>query len=153
MSWDDLAAGRECPFDWPRSEPNDYWDSVDQLSISTLCLLKNQAYRGQCILIFDPRHVIRLDQLSDDEWSRYMDDLQRVIRTIVSVCTPDHLNVASEGNVIPHLHWHVVPRYKSDARWGGPIATTTIEEMAQETLAAEERAAIIEELRSSLRGA
>lgn len=150
MNWDDLAAGRGCPFDAPRSERNDHWDSVAQLSVSTLCLLKNQAYRGRCILIFDPRHVVRLDQLGGDEWSGFINDLQRSIEAIVSVCEPDHLNVATEGNVIPHLHWHIVPRYRSDPRWGKPIATTTIEEMAHETLPDDEHEAVIAAIRSRL---
>ena len=51
MNWDDLEKGKECPFDVPRTEPNDYWDSVVQMNISTLCLLQNQAYRGHCILV------------------------------------------------------------------------------------------------------
>lgn len=148
MSWDDLVAGRGCPFDQSRTEPNDYWDSVAKLSVSTLCLSKNQAYRGQCILIFDPRHVTRLDELSTDEWNAYMDDLNRAINAIAAACRPDHLNVASEGNVIPHLHWHIVPRYKSDPRWGGPITMTTMEEMAYETLKDCDRASLILALRS-----
>ena len=150
MNWDDLAKGHSCPFDRPRSGRNDYWDSVAELGISTLCLLKNQAYRGQCILIFDPRHVIRLDQLVPAEWDSFMGDLNRAIKAIFSICRPDHLNVASEGNVIPHLHWHIIPRYRSDPRWGAPITMTTAEEMAHETLPEEDRALLISEIRAQL---
>jgi diadenosine tetraphosphate (Ap4A) HIT family hydrolase len=41
------------------------------------------------------------------------------------------MNYASPGNVMPYLHWHLVPRYKIDPRWGGPIYTTRPEEMLQ----------------------
>ena len=46
-----------------------YWDLVGQLSVSSLYLTKNQTYRGQCQLIFDSRHVARVDQLSRPEWT------------------------------------------------------------------------------------
>jgi diadenosine tetraphosphate (Ap4A) HIT family hydrolase len=123
---------------------------VAELSTSTLCLSKNQVYRGQCILVFDPRHVTRLDHLSTEEWVAFMRDLNRAMKAIVSVCQPDHVNVASEGNVIPHLHWHIVPRYKGDPRWGGPITMTTMEEMPYANISSEERAALIAKLRSTL---
>lgn len=150
MNWDELVAGNGCPFDRPRKEPNDYWDSVTELSASTLCLLKNQAYYGRCILIFDPRHVTRLDELAIDEWRLFTDDLQRSVQAIVGICEPDHVNVACEGNVIPHLHWHVVPRYRGDPRWGAPITMTTMEEMAYASLPEEDRAALIAKLRAAL---
>jgi diadenosine tetraphosphate (Ap4A) HIT family hydrolase len=150
VTWDELAGGKECPFDLPRAEPNDYWDSVIRLSTSTLCLLKNQAYRGQCILIFDLRHAIRLDDLSAAEWSGLMNDLHQATKAVAAVCCPDHVNVACEGNVIPHLHWHIIPRYKSDPRWGAPITMTTMDEMAHAKLPDVERSELIDELRSSL---
>ena len=50
-----------CPFDTPRPANNEHWDLIDTLSISSLYLSKNQTYRGQCQLIFDSRHVARLD--------------------------------------------------------------------------------------------
>src|SRR5690606_2355325 len=36
---------------------------------------------------------------------------------------PDKINLASLGNVVPHLHWHVIPRWHDDrhfpnAVWG-----------------------------------
>lgn len=148
--WDALAAGEDCPFDPPRVEPNDHWDTVRRLDISTLCLLTNQAYRGHCILIFDARHVIRPDLLSAEEWSAWTGDLYKCTRAIVRVCKPDHINIESMGNVVPHLHWQIIPRYRDDGRWGAPIWTTTIEELAERRLAADERAGLIERLRIAL---
>lgn len=150
MNWDDLAAGKECPFDVPRTEPNDFWESVISLRVSTLCLLHNQAYRGHCILIYDPKHVVRPDALTADEWSAFADDAYRATKALVKVCRPDHVNVECLGNQIPHLHWHIVPRYKSDPRWGGPITMTTIAEMAHEVLPGAERRQLITDLQSSL---
>lgn len=34
---------------------------------------------------------------------------------------PDHMNYELLGNSVPHLHWHIAPRYKTDPRWGRPI--------------------------------
>jgi diadenosine tetraphosphate (Ap4A) HIT family hydrolase len=34
---------------------------------------------------------------------------------------PDKVNLASLGNVVPHLHWHVIPRFFDDAHYPGPI--------------------------------
>jgi len=38
---------------------------------------------------------------------------------------PDKINLASFGNMVPHLHWHVIPRYRDDRHfpesvWGTP---------------------------------
>lgn len=74
MNWDKLAHGIDCLFDVPRIEPNPYWESVRTLRVSTLCLLRNQTYRGHCNLIFDPRHVVRLNELNPGEWADYATD-------------------------------------------------------------------------------
>jgi hypothetical protein len=57
--WRARVSGLGCPLDAPRPESNDYWDLIATLSVSSLYLAKNQTYRGQCQLIFDPRHVAR----------------------------------------------------------------------------------------------
>ncbi len=31
------------------------------------------------------------------------------------------MNYELLGNTNPSLHWHVIPRYKDDPRWGQPI--------------------------------
>jgi diadenosine tetraphosphate (Ap4A) HIT family hydrolase len=39
---------------------------------------------------------------------------------VVAVTRPDHANIESLGNVVPHLRWHIVPRYVADPYVGRP---------------------------------
>jgi diadenosine tetraphosphate (Ap4A) HIT family hydrolase len=148
--WDDLRAGKECAFDAPRADDTAHWQLVARLGVSSWYLPHNQLYRGHGVLVFDPRHATRLDELTVAEWQSYAADLHRVANAVVAVCKPDHLNVESLGNVMPHLHWHVVPRYKNDGRWGQPI---WVPDGAQpeRRLAAGERTALLAQLREALR--
>jgi diadenosine tetraphosphate (Ap4A) HIT family hydrolase len=34
---------------------------------------------------------------------------------------PDKVNLASLGNVVPHVHWHVIARFVDDAHFPDPI--------------------------------
>lgn len=34
---------------------------------------------------------------------------------------PDKINLASFGNVVAHLHWHVIPRWFDDRHFPEPI--------------------------------
>jgi diadenosine tetraphosphate (Ap4A) HIT family hydrolase len=111
-----------------------------------LYLTKNQTYRGQCQLIFDPRHVARLDQLTYDEWASLASDLYVANRAIVHVLRPDHVNIESLGNVVPHLHWHIVPRYRDDPQWGAPIWQHPLESMPDRRLTDADRHALIQAL-------
>ena len=150
--WDSLARGEACPLDAPRPSSNDHWDLVATLSVSSLYLTANQTYRGHCQLIFDSRHVARPDQLSAGEWTALCADLFAAQAAIVRAVQPDHLNVESLGNVVPHVHWHIIPRYRDDPRWGSPIWLTSLADMIDTRLRDGERQALIGRLRQALAG-
>ena len=38
-----------------------------------------------------------------------------------SVLRPTKVNLAALGNMVPHLHWHVIARFDWDARWPAPV--------------------------------
>jgi len=149
--WRSLFEGVDCPLDAPRAASNEQWDLVASLAVSSLYLSTNQAYRGHCQLVFDPRHVARPDQLTPEEWAAFCADLHRAERAIVRIVNPDHVNVESLGNVVPHLHWHIVPRYRNDPRWGSPIWTDPLSAMSVKTLPAAERERLLRDLRAALR--
>ena len=150
LSWDDRERGRECPLCAPRPESNEHWDLVAKLTTSTLYLAKNQTFRGQCQLIFDGRHAARPNQLTAEEWLIFCADLYAAEGAVMRSVQADHVNIEALGNVVPHLHWHIVPRYRHDPRWGAPIWLTDLAEMPETRLAPEDTAALLRRLRSEL---
>jgi diadenosine tetraphosphate (Ap4A) HIT family hydrolase len=149
-NWERFSRGAGCPLDAPRQSSNEHWEFVSQLSVSSLYLSMNQTYRGHCQLIFDPRHVVRLDELSGDEWIAMSSDLLRAHRAIMRTVKADHVNVESLGNIVPHLHWHIIPRYRDDPRWGMPIWKNSFEEMADTRLPTAERERLVHQLQQAL---
>lgn len=39
---------------------------------------------------------------------------------------PKKVNLAEFGNMVPHLHWHVIPRYEDDAFYPGSVWSTIV---------------------------
>jgi diadenosine tetraphosphate (Ap4A) HIT family hydrolase len=50
-----------------------------------------------------------------------MDAVWKVEEALREIMQPDKVNLASFGNVVPHLHWHVIPRFQGDAHFPNPI--------------------------------
>lgn len=119
--WHNLQVGLNCLLCAPRQPNNDYRMEIAALSSSTLYLFRDQRFRGYCLLIFDRRHVTRLEALNEDEYIAFMQDVRRSAQAISDALQPDHMNYECLGNSSPHLHWHLVPRYQHDPRWGQPI--------------------------------
>ena len=69
---------------------------------------------GFCRVIWN-RHVSEMSQLTYGERDLLMNLVFAVERAIKSTMEPFKINLASLGNQVPHLHWHVIPRYKDDA--------------------------------------
>ena len=120
-AWENLHKGVGCYLCVPRPANNEYRLEIAQLSISTLYLFRDQRFRGYSLLIFDAQHATSLEQLDEAEYGAYMLDLRSAATAIRHAFNPDHLNYECLGNSTPHLHWHIVPRYKNDPRWGQPI--------------------------------
>jgi diadenosine tetraphosphate (Ap4A) HIT family hydrolase len=144
------VTGQECPFDVPRVQLPANLIEIGRLSASTLYLERNQTYRGYCIAVYDKRHVTRIDELTPQEWLELAGDLHRAQSAVWKVCSPAHINIASLGNVVPHLHWHLIPRYVDDPRWGNPIWLSNVSEMAQLTLSPQGYEHLIQQFRTAL---
>ena len=44
------------------------------------------------------------------------------------VLKPTKVNLASLGNMVAHVHWHVIPRYADDACFPNPVWALTSEQ-------------------------
>ena len=146
--WKALVQGEGCPFCGERSDESEFWSKVTTLSVSTLYLHKFQTYRGYAVLVFDPRHVTRPGELDATEWTSFCADLHLAQAAVERVTKPTHMNLASLGNQVPHLHWHIIPRYEDGVRWGGPIWTTSEAEMEIRHLSDEEHRGLVSAIRA-----
>jgi len=66
-------------------------------------------------------HVREMSELSPGEQQRLMLTVFAVERAQRAVLAPAKVNLASLGNVTPHLHWHVIPRFADDSHFPQPV--------------------------------
>ncbi len=66
-------------------------------------------------------HVREMSDLDAAQRALLMHAVHGAEQALRAHLAPDKINLASLGNVVPHLHWHVVPRYRADAHFPQPI--------------------------------
>jgi diadenosine tetraphosphate (Ap4A) HIT family hydrolase len=90
---------------------------TDELRI---VLVDDADHPGFCRVIWNA-HVKEMTDLEPPQMARFMGAVFAVEDALRSVLAPDKINLASLGNMTPHLHWHVIPRYATDAQFPNPI--------------------------------
>jgi len=83
-------------------------------------LVDDAHYPGFCRIIWNV-HVKEMTDLSVDERTSFMSVVWQVESAIREIMKPHKINLASLGNVTPHLHWHVIPRFKDDVHFPNPV--------------------------------
>lgn len=77
-------------------------------------------YPGFCRVIWTS-HVREMTDLSSVQQQFLMSVVFGVEATIRALFRPDKINLASFGNMVPHVHWHVIPRWADDRHFPEPI--------------------------------
>jgi len=119
--WDALVRGEHCPLcEQVGLVENKFSFLIAQLETSNLRLAKSQYARGYCTPIFR-EHATELHQRSPEKQAALMRDLARAGTASARVFKPDKMNYQLLGNLVPHIHWHIVPRYWGDPAPGRPL--------------------------------
>ena len=66
-------------------------------------------------------HVAELSDLSVAEQGVCMKAVVVVEQALRTVLQPTKINLAALGNLVPHLHWHVVARFDWDSHFPAPL--------------------------------
>lgn len=77
-------------------------------------------YPGYCRVILNA-HVREMTDLPEDARQRLMAVVFATEGALREALQPDKVNLASLGNQVPHLHWHVIPRFRDDRHFPDPI--------------------------------
>ena len=102
------SACSACGGRWP-----DPADRISELRESVLYLHTDQFFPGWSVLVLR-RHATELYDLTRDERARVMDEVSDVARALKLAFDARKVNYALFGNLVPHLHWHVIPRLAGD---------------------------------------
>ena len=66
-------------------------------------------------------HVAEFSDLSPAERQHCMDAVVVVESALREFLQPTKINLAALGNVVPHLHWHVIARFEGDSHFPAPV--------------------------------
>ncbi len=123
---------------------------IAELNESYAVLADDQRWEGWCVLLLKEHHE-HLADLTHDRQARLFIDVARVADAIRRAFSPARLNYECLGNQMPHIHWHIIPRYSSERRaretvWVRPAgdAPATATAAQREVLAARVRRALRE---------
>jgi diadenosine tetraphosphate (Ap4A) HIT family hydrolase len=95
-------------------------EDLGRLDLCQVLLMRDSRFPW---LILVPRleGLRDLTDLNDTDLARAMTDTRRVAKAFDELFSPDKLNVAALGNMVPQLHLHVIARFTNDAAWPGPV--------------------------------
>lgn len=77
-------------------------------------------YPAFCRVVWND-HVREMTDLSVADRARFMEVVFAVEAMLRKLTGADKINLASLGNVTPHLHWHVIPRFADDRHFPAPV--------------------------------
>jgi diadenosine tetraphosphate (Ap4A) HIT family hydrolase len=103
-----------------RCRAGSFPDLIAELPHSFVILGDAQLYRGYCVLLAKSR-VNELHLMAPAQARGLFDELIAVGNAIATVTRPLKLNYECLGNIEPHVHWHVFPRYEADPLRAAPV--------------------------------
>jgi len=92
---------------------------IGESKISSIFLNYNQRHMGRCILALKDHYdaIYKVPHLLQQSlWG----DLLKLYEAISRAFNPLRINIALLGNKIPHIHWHLIPRYPDEENIYGP---------------------------------
>lgn len=92
------------------------WDSP----LCRVVRINDPQQPGFCRVIWNS-HVREMTDLSATQRIWLLQIVLEVEQVVRALFTPDKINLASFGNMTPHLHWHVIPRWRDDPHFPEPI--------------------------------
>jgi diadenosine tetraphosphate (Ap4A) HIT family hydrolase len=83
-------------------------------------VVADEPFPGFCRVVWNA-HVREMTDLPPADRHRLMDVVFAVESALIDMLSPVKVNLASLGNLVPHLHWHVVPRFADDSHFPQPV--------------------------------
>jgi diadenosine tetraphosphate (Ap4A) HIT family hydrolase len=83
-------------------------------------VIADEPFAGFCRVIWNV-HVTEMTDLPPSDRAHLMDLVFAVETALRELLAPCKMNLASLGNQVPHLHWHLIPRFADDSHFPRPV--------------------------------
>ena len=120
---------------------------ICDLKYGKVYLNRDQKHKGRCIVALK-EHRTEYFQMSEEENAGFFAEVSVVAKAIYEVFRPDKINYATFGDLVPHVHVHIVPKYKDGLNWGAPFDDT----LPKQLLGDNDYDVIIQQLREKILG-
>ncbi len=101
---------------------------VVELEHCYVLLNRDQFFPGYSF-VFTKEHVTELFHLDLTTRQAVVEEVSRVAEVLNKTFEPTKMNYELLGNMVPHMHWHLVPRFDTDPLWPKPIWAEPHEEV------------------------
>jgi diadenosine tetraphosphate (Ap4A) HIT family hydrolase len=71
--------------------------------------------------IFTQEQRKEFSECTPEEKDAIWTALDIIERLMIAYYVPEKVNIASFGNVLPHVHWHIMARFKEDSYFPEPM--------------------------------
>jgi len=110
-----------CPLCQPADTRHEIWRNAQLRVID----VPDAGFPGYTRVIWNG-HVTEMTDLDAPQRQHLMDAVWLVETVMRNELAPLKVNLAQFGNQVPHLHWHVIPRWPldphfPDAAWAAPV--------------------------------
>ncbi len=120
---------------------------VCELDASIVYLFKEQTYKGRSVVAYKKKHKNEIFELSEEELIQYTKDVARVAKAVSKAFNPGKINYGAYGDKMPHIHFHIVPKYEDKPKWGSTFDMQPDEKVY---LTEEEYAEVINKIKENL---
>ena len=93
---------------------------LGQLELCHLLLMLDANYPW-FILVPDRENITEIHQLDEADQQQLMRESVLLSRELEKAFSPDKLNIAALGNMVPQCHIHHIVRYRTDVAWPAPV--------------------------------
>lgn len=108
------------------------WEDDEELRIAAFehsyAILNRDQYFPGYTLLFTRQHATELFHLDRAVRTELMEEVSAVAAALSAAFNPDKINYELLGNMVPHIHWHLVPRFATEPLWPRPIWAEAHEE-------------------------
>jgi diadenosine tetraphosphate (Ap4A) HIT family hydrolase len=115
---------------------------ITELKQCYVLLNRDQFFPGYTF-VFSKEHVTELFHLDQEARAMVIEEVASVAAALYKLFKPDKINYELLGNMVPHMHWHLVPRFRTDRLWPHPIWTAPHKEMILSLAESAERIELI----------